>query len=140
MRFLAVVLAALFLATPARAATQITCSQIPQAQRFLETLKPGPDRRAAQIHLDAAKRAKSDQECVHELGIVNYYATRAVAADQRAARHAREEAQPSRESRVAPKPVRRRPRHVKCADFFHQDRPGGSDYKGPPVPGCKRVP
>jgi len=25
---------------------------------------------------------------------------------------------------------------VQCADFFHQDRPGGSDYKGPPVPGC----
>lgn len=25
---------------------------------------------------------------------------------------------------------------VKCADFFHQDRPGGTDYYGPPVPGC----
>lgn len=25
---------------------------------------------------------------------------------------------------------------AQCADFFHQDRPGGSDYKGPPVPGC----
>jgi len=25
---------------------------------------------------------------------------------------------------------------VQCADFFHQDRPGGSDYRGPPVPGC----
>ena len=25
---------------------------------------------------------------------------------------------------------------VQCADFFHQGRPGGTDYKGPPVPGC----
>jgi len=25
---------------------------------------------------------------------------------------------------------------VQCADFFHQDRPGGTDYYGPPVPGC----
>jgi hypothetical protein len=25
---------------------------------------------------------------------------------------------------------------VRCADPFHQDRPGGSDYRGPPVPGC----
>jgi hypothetical protein len=25
---------------------------------------------------------------------------------------------------------------VQCADLLHQDRPGGSDYRGPPVPGC----
>jgi hypothetical protein len=25
---------------------------------------------------------------------------------------------------------------VQCADPFHQDRPGGTDYRGPPVPGC----
>ena len=25
---------------------------------------------------------------------------------------------------------------VKCADWLHQSRPGGSSYKGPPVPGC----
>ena len=25
---------------------------------------------------------------------------------------------------------------VQCADFLHQDRPGGSDYHGPPVPEC----
>jgi hypothetical protein len=25
---------------------------------------------------------------------------------------------------------------VKCADWMHQSRPGGSDYDGPPVPGC----
>src|SRR5690349_19617090 len=23
-----------------------------------------------------------------------------------------------------------------CADMMHQDRPGGTDYFGPPVPGC----
>jgi hypothetical protein len=27
---------------------------------------------------------------------------------------------------------------VECADFFHQSRPGGSNYEGPPVPGCPR--
>ncbi len=25
---------------------------------------------------------------------------------------------------------------VQCADALHQDRPGGSDYHGPPVPEC----
>jgi hypothetical protein len=25
---------------------------------------------------------------------------------------------------------------VQCADPLHQDRPGGSDYRGPPVPEC----
>ncbi len=25
---------------------------------------------------------------------------------------------------------------VQCADFLHQSRPGGTDYSGPPVPGC----
>lgn len=25
---------------------------------------------------------------------------------------------------------------TQCADMLHQDRPGGTDYKGPPVPGC----
>jgi hypothetical protein len=28
------------------------------------------------------------------------------------------------------------PAGVKCADWMHQSRPGGSNYKGPPVPGC----
>ncbi len=28
---------------------------------------------------------------------------------------------------------------VQCADIFHQNRPGGSDYKGPAVPECSRV-
>jgi hypothetical protein len=29
-------------------------------------------------------------------------------------------------------------RHVRCADWLHQNRPGGSDYHGPPVKGCRR--
>ncbi len=43
---------------------------------------------------------------------------------------------------VAPAPTSSAPvtpvpnQTVQCADFFHQDRPGGSDYHGPPVPGC----
>lgn len=27
---------------------------------------------------------------------------------------------------------------VKCADWLHQSRPGGSNYKGPPVPECMK--
>jgi len=27
---------------------------------------------------------------------------------------------------------------VQCADALHQDRPGGTDYYGPPVAGCPR--
>jgi len=29
-------------------------------------------------------------------------------------------------------------RHVQCADWLHQNRPGGSDYHGPSVAGCPR--
>jgi len=25
---------------------------------------------------------------------------------------------------------------IECADWMHQGRPGGTDYHGPPVPGC----
>ena len=28
------------------------------------------------------------------------------------------------------------PPGVQCADWLHQSRPGGDNYKGPPVPGC----
>jgi hypothetical protein len=28
---------------------------------------------------------------------------------------------------------------IQCADAFHQNRPGGSDYNGPPVPMCPRM-
>ncbi|HEY3916390.1 MAG TPA: hypothetical protein VGL83_01295 [Stellaceae bacterium] len=106
---------------------QIACSQISDAQHFVDGLKPGPNTRAAQQHLDSAKaasQARNDRQCVSELGRVNYYAKRSAAADKRAAtRH-----QVSAHSRV---------RHVQCADATHQNRPGGTDYHGPAVPGCK---
>jgi len=40
-------------------------------------------------------------------------------------------AAPAVRTRAAPR------RTVQCADFLHQNRPGGSDYHGPPVPGCR---
>jgi hypothetical protein len=136
MRVISATIAAAFLlAAPslapslAQAATpQITCSQIPEAQRFVEGLKPGPNTRAAQQHLDAAKRAAdahNDRQCVSELGRVNEYATRSAAADKRAASH------PASAHST-------RHHHVLCADALHQNRPGGSDYHGPPVAGCPR--
>jgi hypothetical protein len=131
----ATALAAVFLAGPALAqpaassgGSQIACSQIPDAQRFIDGLKPGPNTRAAQQHLDAAKRASdagNDRQCVSELTRVNYYATRSANADKRAGTHhaaARHAA----------------PRRVQCADPLHQNRPGGTDYHGPAVPGCPR--
>ena len=107
-------------------APRITCSQIPEAQRFVEALKPGPNTRAAQQHLDAAKQAANagnDQQCVSELTRVNDYATRSANADKRAAttHHAST-----------------RHHGVVCADAMHQNRPGGTDYNGPPVPGCPK--
>ena len=39
------------------------------------------------------------------------------------------DAQPGSGNTVAP---------VQCADPLHQDRPGGTDYLGPPVPQCQR--
>ena len=106
-------------------APRITCSQIPQAQRFVDGLKPGPNTRAAQQHLDAAKQAAdsgNDRECVSELTRVNDYATRSANADKRGSTHH------SAAGR----------HHVLCADAMHQDRPGGTDYKGPPVAGCPK--
>ena len=99
---------------------EISCAQIPDAQRFVDGLRPGPNTREAQRHLDAAKSATSDQQCVAELGQVDKYARLSSAADKRMAgeRHTQ--------------------RRVRCADALHQNRPGGSDYKGPPVTGCPR--
>jgi len=34
-------------------------------------------------------------------------------------------------------PPRRIVRQARCADWLHQDRPGGSDYRGPPVAACR---
>jgi hypothetical protein len=112
------------------ATAQITCSQIPAAQRFVDGLHPGPNTSAAQQHLAAAKRAADagdDRHCVSELGQVNHYATRSADADKRAAAH------PASAHKT------RHP-HVQCADALHQNRPGGTDYHGPAVPGCHRPP
>ena len=104
---------------PATAA--ISCADIPAAQKFVDGLKPGPNTKAAQTHLDAAKSASSDSQCIAELNQVNKYAARSAAADKRTA---------SRGTR--------RVRHVQCADALHQSRPGGTDYHGPAVAGCPR--
>lgn len=133
MRVISATIAAAFLfAAPslAQAATShITCSQIPDAQRFVGSLQPGPNTSAAQQHLDSAKRAADagdDRHCVAELGQVNTYASRSAAADKRASTH-----HTSAHTTIYH-------RHVQCADALHQNRPGGTDYHGPAVPGCTR--
>jgi hypothetical protein len=112
--------AVLCLASAFPAGAVITCADIPAAQSFVDGLKPGPNTRAAQVHLDKAKSAGSDAQCVAELNEVNKYAARSAAADKRAASGGA------------------RPRRVLCADALHQNRPGGTDYHGPPVAGCPR--
>jgi len=142
MRAVFVLAVTVLFAAPAFAADQIECSQIPHAQSFIDGLKPGPNTKAAQAHLDAAKNAKSDKECVAELGKVNYYAKRSAAADARAAKGA---AAPAAPNAAPPKKSKVKTAKAKavgavqCADTLHQDRPGGSDYKGKPVAGCKRL-
>jgi hypothetical protein len=98
----------------------MTCADIPKAQSFVDKLRPGPNTREAQRHLDAAKSATSDQQCIAELHRVDYYARRSSAADKRMAS------------------AERHPHHraVLCADPMHQNRPGGTDYHGPAVAGC----
>jgi hypothetical protein len=142
MRAVLALAATVLLATPALAADKIECAQIPHAQSFIDGLKPGPNSQAAQRHLDAAKSAKSDKDCVAELGKVNYYAKRSAAADARIANAAAAPAAPKaatpKKGKV--KTAKAKPASgVQCADSLHQDRPGGSDYKGKPVAGCKRV-
>jgi hypothetical protein len=47
-------------------------------------------------------------------------------------------ASPPRSSAAVHHPRHPAVRHVRCADWLHQNRPGGSDYHGPPVAGCRR--
>ncbi|HZB93664.1 MAG TPA: hypothetical protein VE397_19600 [Stellaceae bacterium] len=117
-----VLLVALCLPAAAEAAP-IPCSDIPAAQQYVDRLKPGPDRTEAQRHLDLAKEAHSNAACDKELRQVDKYARAARAAENRA---------------DAPKLAPATAPHVRCADLLHQDRPGGSDYHGPPVPGCPK--
>ena len=120
MHFIRATLVAFVLAAPGLAwGAGITCSQIPDAQRFVDGLRPGPNTRAAQQHLDAARAAATEAQCVSELRIVDKYAKRSAALDRRAGTH--------------------RAASVLCADFWHQNRPGGTDYRGPPVAGCRRT-
>lgn len=102
-------------------AAPIPCSDIPAAQQFVDGLQPGPDRTEAQRHLDLAKAAHSDAACDQELRQVDKYARAAIAAQNRV---------------EAPKLAPATAPHAPCADLLHQDRPGGSDYHGPPVPDC----
>ena len=121
MRVLVVTAATfLCLASALPAAAAISCADVPAAQSFVDGLKPGPNTSKAQAHLEKAKSAGSDSQCVAELRQVNKYAARSAAADKRAASGSP------------------RPRHVLCADALHQSRPGGTDYHGPTVAGCPR--
>ncbi len=83
MRLTALAVAMMALWPGLAAAAAIPCSEIPKAQHFVHGLKPGPNTRAAQRHLDAAKRAKSPRQCSAELRKVDYYARRSAAADRR---------------------------------------------------------
>ena len=120
MRAIAAMIVTLFLSAPAMADTAIACSQIPDAQAYVDKLMPGPNTDRAQRHLDAAKQATSKSGCVAELRRANTYAKLSAAADRRMA---------SRGDASAA-------RTVPCADMLHQDRPGGSDYRGPPGTAC----
>ncbi|MGH6988441.1 MAG: hypothetical protein ACREE3_00995 [Stellaceae bacterium] len=80
---IAAILAAFLIAPPALAANQIRCSDIPRAEAFLKKLQPGPNTRRAWDHLREAKRAHNNHRCVEQLGAVNYFAKRSLAADRR---------------------------------------------------------
>ncbi len=134
MRVIVTLIVASLFAAPALAAEKIECSQIPHAQSFVDGLKPGPNTVAAQRHLDAAKTAKSDQQCVTELGKVNYYAKRSAAVDKRLAAAGFHQAKKPNAKMAKSKAIRT----AQCADTLHQDRPGGSDYKGMSA-GCKKT-
>jgi hypothetical protein len=70
---------------PSVASAAIPCSDLPQAERFVQTLRPGPNTRAAQRHLEAARHASSEKRCSAELQQVDKYARRSAAADKRQA-------------------------------------------------------
>jgi hypothetical protein len=83
MRAAALVMVLMMLSSGLAAAAPIPCSDIPKAQHFIDGLRPGPNTRAAQRHLDAAKHAKSNRQCSAELRKVDFYARRSAAADRR---------------------------------------------------------
>jgi hypothetical protein len=83
MRTLVLAAIAVLAHAAAAAADPIPCSDIPTAQDFLNKLKPGPNTRAAQHHLDLARQARSATQCSAELAEVDKYARRSAAADKR---------------------------------------------------------
>ena len=76
-------LLALLVPSVTAAAAAIPCSDLPLAERFVQKLRPGPNTRAAQRHLQAARDASSKRQCSAELRQVDKYAKRSVAADKR---------------------------------------------------------
>lgn len=86
MRFLRFAMLASVLLAPGIAAAAIPCSDLPKAERYVrENLRPGPNTRLAQRHLEAARHARSAQQCSAELQKVDFYAKRSTAADRHAA-------------------------------------------------------
>jgi hypothetical protein len=84
MRVLVVGLAAATVLMAAFPVSATSCrEEVREAQRFVNTLRPGPNTRAAQRHLTAAKQARSARQCGAELRQVNTYAERSAAADRR---------------------------------------------------------
>jgi hypothetical protein len=90
MRFLRLALLTTVLLSPGIAVAAVSCADLPKAERYVrQKLRPGPNTRQAERHLEAARRAHSARQCSAELQKVDYYAKRSVAADQRAAHGAR---------------------------------------------------
>ena len=85
MRFLRLAVLASVLLAPGIAVAAISCADLPKAERYVrENLRPGPNTRLAERHLEAARRARSPRQCSAELQKVDYYAKRSAAADRRA--------------------------------------------------------
>jgi len=126
MRALILAAGSLALLAAAQPAAADSCdAQIHQAQRFVDQLRPGPNTRAAERYIEAARRAPSERQCFADLRAADRYARRSAELDRGGYRYRYGYGYGS----SAPP--------VQCADIFHQDRPGGSDYHGPPVPGCQ---
>ena len=87
MRFLTVAALAAVLLAPGLARADVSCADLPKAEAYVhDNLRPGPNTRQAERHLARARHARSDRACRAELGRVNYYAKRSLAADARVRR------------------------------------------------------
>jgi hypothetical protein len=86
MRVTVAAVAALVVFAPALPAMAQSCSsEIEAAQRFVDKLRPGPNTRQAERHIAAARRARSERQCMAELRRANTFAERSAAADRRLA-------------------------------------------------------